>query len=387
MNRMRYNFDIIPGRRSTESLKWNKYPEDVLPMWVADMDFISPRPVVEALQKRVAHGVFGYPREMPELRQLVQEHLAEHHHWEVGLDEILLIPGVVTGFNLACHALAKPGAGVLVQTPVYFPFLSAPANAGMICQGMELTRLADGSYGVDWEAFEAAITEETRLFILCNPHNPVGKVFRRDELERMSEICLKHGVVICSDEIHCELVYPGHQHISIAVLDSEIAQNSITLIAPSKTYNLAGLECSLAIIPNPELREIFLNARQGLTGWPNLFGQIAAEAAYRGGREWLDQLLVYLDENRKLLHERVQEELPGISMALPEGTYLAWLDCRASGIKDNPANFFLENARVAMNDGAMFGKGGEGFVRLNFGCPRPMLSEAIDRMKTALQTL
>ncbi len=384
---MHTDFDTIPERRMTESIKWNMYAQDVLPMWVADMDFVSPQAVIEALQKRVAHGIFGYPQEMPQLRQVVQEHLVRHHHWEVGPDEILIIPGVVTGFNLACHALAEPGAGVLVQTPVYFPFLSAPGNAGMICQGMELTRSADGSYEVDWEAFEAAITEDTRLFILCNPHNPVGKVFRQDELERMAEICLKRGVVICSDEIHCDLVFAGHQHISIAVLDPEIAQNSITLIAPSKTFNLAGLECSVAIIPNPDLREKFLNARQGLTGWPNLFGQVAAEAAYRGGQEWLKELLDYLDANRKFLYESVEKELPGVSMALPEGTYLAWLDCRKIGFTENPAAFFLEKARVALNDGAMFGKGGEGFVRLNFGCPRSMLKQAIERMKAALQAL
>ena len=384
---MIYDFDKIIDRRSTESAKWQKYGPDVLPMWVADMDFVSPEPVIQALQKRVSHGVFGYPTTPSEMTATIIDRLDRFHHWYVEPEDLVFVPGVVAGFNMASHALADPNGSVLVQTPVYFPFLSAPQNAGMARDEMELTRLEDGTYAVDMQAFESAITDQTRLFILCNPHNPVGRVFRQDELECMAEICLRHNVVICSDEIHCDLVFNGNQHISIASLDPEIAQNTITLIAPSKTYNLAGLECSVAIIQNPDLREKFQKARQGLVGWVNLIGMLAGTVAYRQGQEWLDQLLAYLESNRDYLYDYVQQELPGISMAKPEGTYLGWLDCRQSGIEGSPFEFFLEKAQVATNEGSAFGKGGEGFVRLNFGCPRSMLSEALERMKAALQTL
>jgi cystathionine beta-lyase len=388
---MRYNFDSLPERRTTESVKWNCFDKDVLPMWVADMDFISPEPVIRALQRRVEHGVFGYPTSASSeqkgtdvLRQTVVDRLARLYHWEVKVEDLVFIPGVVTGFNLACHTLAVPGGGVLVQTPVYTPILNAPGNAGMTRQEMELSQCPDGSYSIDWQAFEAAITDQTRLFILCNPHNPVGRVFRKDELEYMAEICLRQGVVICSDEIHGDLIFRGHRHLPLASLDPVIAQNTITLIAPSKTYNLAGLACSIAIIQNAELRQKYQHSGKGLVGWVNLMGMVAAQAAYQEGQDWLDQLLVYLEANRDYMTRFVQDEMPAVRMGSPEGTYLAWLDCRQAGINGNPYEFFLQNARVALNDGETFGRGGTGFVRLNFGCPRPMLTETLERMKKAL---
>ncbi len=382
---MSYNFDHLPDRKSTESIKWHYFDEDVLPMWVADMDFISPEPVIRALRKRVEHGVFGYPADMPEFIQVIVDRMVDRYGWHILPEEVCLIPGVVTGFNLVARAIADPGDGVLIQTPVYPPFLSAPPSAGLLRQEMELTQNADGSYSIDYDAFEAAITEQTRLFILCNPHNPIGRVFRPDELERMAEICLRHGVVICSDEIHCDLIYSGYQHVPIASLQPEIAQNSLTLIAPSKTFNIAGLACSAAIIQNPILRKKLQSARHGLVGSVNVLGQIAGLAAYRDGQPWLDELLVYLEANRDFLFDFVKNELPGIQMAKPEGTYLAWLDCRQSGITGiSPCEFFIKNARVAMNDGESFGQGGQGFLRLNFGCPRSMLAEALERMKKAL---
>lgn len=388
---MTYDFDNLPDRRGTDSVKWSAYAEDVLPLWVADMDFPSPEPVIRALKERIEHGVFGYPasagnnpQSAPRLRQAIIDHMAEHYNCDVQAEDILFLAGVVTGINLACHTLAEPGGGVLIQTPVYMPFLSAPGHAGMQRQEMELTYCPDGSYTIDWETFESAITGQTRLFILCNPHNPVGRVFTRAELERMAEICLRKGVVICSDEIHCDLIYHGHRHIPMASLDPEIAQNTITFIAPSKTYNLAGLECSIAIIPNHALRKKFLHSGKGLLSWVNLMGMVAAQAAYEEGQEWLDQLLVYLEANRDFLSNYVKSELAGIRMASPEGTYLAWLDCRAAGLTGTPYDFFLKQARVALNDGAAFGKGGEGFVRMNFGCPRATLEEALERMKHAL---
>jgi cystathionine beta-lyase len=294
------------------------------------------------------------------------------------------VPGVVVGFTLACHAFGGPGDAVLVQPPVYMPFLSAPAQAGRQRQDAPLALRADGSYEIDWEGFEAAITERTKLFLLCNPHNPAGRVWRRDELARMAEICLRHGVAICSDEIHCDLVFSPHAHVPMASLAPEVARATITLMAPSKTFNIAGLTASFAIIQDPALRRAYLGARQGLVAWVNLLGMVAAEAAYRHGQPWLDDLLVTLDGNRRLLADTLARDLPGLRMALPEATYLAWLDCRGAGIPGNPGKFFLEKARVALNDGEAFGPGGEGFVRLNFGCTRDVLAEALARMAGAL---
>jgi cystathionine beta-lyase len=386
-----YDFDQVVDRRGGDSIKWLQYGPDVLPLWVADMDFPAPAPVIQALKERAAHGIFGYPpvfglpKELPELRHVLTERLASLYGWQVQPEEILFLPGVVTGFNLACHTLASPDGGVLVQVPVYPPFLSAAQNAGMARQENELLRQPDGSYEVDWDGFTTAITAQTRIFILCNPHNPMGRVFRRQELERIAEICLRKGVLICSDEIHCDLIYRGHRHIPIAALDPEVAQNTITLMAPSKTFNIAGLQCSFAVIQNAELRNRFRRSGKGLISWVNVMGLVAGLAAYRDGEEWLDQLLVYLEANRDFLCQYVQENLPGVSMAKPQGTYLAWLDCRQAGIQGNPYDFFLNEARVALNNGLTFGTGGEGFVRLNFGCPRATLVEALARMKTALQ--
>ncbi|MDD5466511.1 MAG: PatB family C-S lyase [Anaerolineales bacterium] len=388
---MPFNFDELPARQDTDSFKWRTYPPDVLPMWVADMDFVSPPPVVDALRKYVERGVFGYPRaihhepgEGREAAELIAARLAERYHWQVSSEEIVFFPGVVTGFTLACHAAAAPQGGVLVQTPLYPPILQAPLNAGVERHEMQLTCGEGGAYEVDVGQFREAFAENTRLFILCNPHNPVGRVFRKDELERMAEICLQRGVVICSDEVHCDLLYRGQTHIPIASLSPEIARRTITLMAPSKTFNLAGLQFSFAIIQDEGLRNRFRQATGGLVPWINAAGWVAAEAAYRFGQPWLDELLVYLEGNRDLLVDFVARKLPGISLASPQGTYLAWLDCRGAGLGDKPAQFFLEKARVAFNEGATFGRGGEGFVRLNFGCPRAMLVESLHRMRAAL---
>jgi cystathionine beta-lyase len=381
---MVYDFDRLIDRRCSESAKWRHYDEDVLPMWVADMDFMSPEPVIRVLRERVDHGVFGYGMEPPELRQAVVERLAGFYGWQVAPEALIFLPGVVTGFNLACRAATSPGDGVLVQTPVYPPILSAPANAGLTRDEMELTPQPDGRYAVDFAAFEGAITDRTRLFILCNPHNPVGRVFQRGELERMAEVCLRHNVVVCSDEIHCDLLFRGNCHVPIASLDPEIADRTITLMAPSKTYNVAGLHCSVAVVQNLELRGKFKAARAGLVPDVNILGYIAALAAYRDGQSWLDELLRYLEANRDWLLQYVDGCLPGIRMGKPEGTYLAWLDCRQADIPGTPYEFFLHEARVAVSDGLAFGQGGEGFVRLNFGCPRATLVEALDRMLAAL---
>jgi cysteine-S-conjugate beta-lyase len=382
---MIYNFDQIIDRTHTESAKWNEYGKDVLPMWVADMDFVSPEPVVRALQERVAHGVFGYPSELAGLRDVLIEHFQRLYHWTVKAEEILFVPGVVSGFNLVCQALTGPGTGVYMQTPVYMPFLTAPGNAGADRQESQLVCDARGNYSIDWDTFEAGMTAETKLFMLCNPHNPVGRVYSQSELERMAEVCMRRGVMICSDEIHCDLLYSGYNHIPIASLSPEVAQNTITLLAPSKTFNMPGLFCSIAIIQNPELRKRFLKAKRGLMGEVNVLGLTAAKAAYQDGQEWLTQMLTYLEGNRDFLYETIKNELPMLTMTKTEGTYLAWIDCRRAGIDGTPKDTFLKKAKVALTDGAAFGKGGEGFVRLNFGCPRSLLADALERMKCVLQ--
>ncbi len=388
---MRYNFDQPINRRDTESFKWREYPENILPLFVADMDFASPEPVVRALREYVDRGVFGYPRglhtndvaELPELPRIVAGRMAERYQWQIAPEDVVFIPGVVPGLNLACHAIAPEGGAVLVQPPVYPPILYAPRNARLLRQEAELRRLDDGSYAIDWDVFASSITPDTRLFILCNPHNPVGRVFRRDELARMAEICLSNNVMICSDEIHSDLVFNGQQHVPIASLDPEIAQRTITLVAPSKTFNLAGLQCSMAIIQSPELRQRFQSAREGLTPWVNAPGLIAAKAAYRDGQEWLDQLLPYLEANRDFAYDFIRTELPALKIVKPEGTYLAWIDCRDAGLS-NPFEFFLKEARVALSAGTNFGPGGMGFVRLNFGCTRSTLEEGLQRIKQSM---
>lgn len=384
---MAYDLDQLIDRRNSDSDKWSQYGPEVLPMWVADMDFASPEPVIRALRERVEHGVFGYGVEPPELREILVERLQRLYGWRIAPEAIVFLPGVVIGINLACHALSEPGDGVLVQTPVYPPILRAPANARRAGQEMELTRAPGGHYTVDLDGFERAIRDRTRIFILCNPHNPVGRVFRRDELEGMAQVCLRHDVVICSDEVHCDLLFSESHHLPIASLAPEVAERTITLMAPSKTYNIAGLQCSFAVIPNPELRKKLKAARTGLVECPSILAFAAAVAAYRDGQPWLDVVLRYLEANRGYLLEHAPANLPGITLASPEGTYLAWLDCRGAGIPGEPHEFFLRQARVAVNDGASFGRGGEGFVRLNFGCPRSMLVEALARMKGAIAGL
>ena len=383
---MQYDFDRFIERRGTDSIKWGRYPEDVIPLWVADMDFPSPEPVIRALQHRLDHGVFGYSQPAPELKRVLQERLLDLYGWETKEEEILFVPGIVTGLNIAIQSYTAPGDGVLVQPPVYFHFFRDPIHHERVVQDPPLVRRGD-TYEVDFEKFENAITGRTRLFILCNPHNPVGRAFTRSELERLAEICLRHGVVICSDEIHCDLVYEGIRHIPIASLSCEAAAATITLMAPSKTYNIAGLECGYAVIQNDELRRRWQQASSGIVPGINIMGHVAGLAAVREGQEWLDQVLAYLQGNRDFLAGYIRANMPALQMCRMEATYLAWLDCREAGLPENPASFFLKQARVGLSSGPEFGRGGEGFVRLNIGCPRSTLAEALDRMKAAVERL
>jgi cystathionine beta-lyase len=382
---MHHDLDQVINRCGTDSAKWCEYPEEALPLWVADMDFRSPEPVIRALRERVEHGVFGYGAELPDIREVIVARLQELYRWKVSPEALMFLPGVINGFNLTCQALTSPGDGILLQSPAYPPILSAPVNADCTCDEMQLTLRTGGDYGIEWGLFEGTISPRTRVFILCNPHNPVGRVYRQDELERMAEICLRHDVVICSDEIHADFVYRGSRHIPIASLDPQIADRTVTLMAPSKTYNIAGLHFAVGIVPNPELKKKLQAGRKGLVSRPGILDYVAAMAAYRDGQPWLDEVLRYLEANRDYAFEYVRDRLPGIHMAKPEGTYLAWLDCRQASLPGKPHEFFLERARVALNDGRIYGQSGDGFVRLNFGCPRATLAEALQRMETAMQ--
>ncbi len=380
-----FDFDAILDRRHSDSIKWRLFDDDVLPLWVADMDFVSPEPVVAALRKRVEHGVFGYGREPQELRDLLAVRLSASYDWQVAPEAIVFVPGVVVGFHAALRAVAAAGDGVLVQTPVYGPILDAPGNCGMMREEMELTADRAGRYSVDLDRMAATIGDRTRAFLLCSPHNPVGRVFERGELAAMVELCLRRDLTIISDEIHCDLIFPGQRHTPIAALGPEVAAHTITLMAPSKTFNIAGLGCSFAVIPNAELRQQFRSATQGLVPHVDILAFVAALAAYRDGDAWLREVLRYLEANRDLTAAFVATRLPGVTMSPVEGTYLAWLDCRGLGLPDTPAKWFLKEARVAVNDGAWFGRGGEGFVRLNFGCPRATLVEGLERMEKRLE--
>lgn len=385
-----YDFDLPYERRGTDSEKWKAFGNEVLPLWLADMDFPAPPAVLEALHERVAHGIFGYGGVTAELSEAICHRLWEYYHWTVTPDQLLFLPGLVSGLNISSRAVCPPGAGVLVQTPIYPPFLSAPVNQGLHLNIAELlvTRFKQWlHYSIDYNAFEAAIQSHTRLFMLCNPHNPVGRCYTREELINLAEICTRNDLIICADEIHCDLLLENSSHLPIASLSPEIAKRCITLMAPSKTFNIAGLYCGFAIIQNPSLRKRYQLAAQGIVPDVNLLGFTAALAAYKNGETWHKELMVYLNGNRNFFTDYVQEHLPMLSTTIPEGTFLAWLDCSATGIIGNQHDFFLNQAKVALNDGQRFGQGGNDFVRLNFGCSRSTLTQALMQMKFALATL
>ncbi len=383
---MSIDFDRVHDRMATESSKWHTHPADVLPMFVADMDFMSPEPVIRALRERVEHGFFGYGKEQPEFFEVVCERLWRRYRWRVEPEAIVTMPGVIASFNLAARAFMNPGEGVLVQTPAYPPILSCPERYGLRRDDAAMAS-TDGRYEIDWEAFEGAVQDDTRMFLLCNPHNPSGRVFTRAELERMAETCVRRELLIVSDEIHCDLVYEEGGHAPIASLGKEVEARTLTLMAPSKTFNLPGLKASIAIIPDTKLRERFVAARMGLVPTVNILGYTAMLAAYRDCDGWLAEAIAYLRANRDYVASFVAERMPGVTCVAPEGTYLAWLDCRGAAIPGEDAHaFFLEEAKVGLSNGENFGPLGKGFVRLNFACPRSMLTEALERMAGALES-
>jgi cysteine-S-conjugate beta-lyase len=380
MSQVRYDFDEIIDRRGTASEKWDRYRgRDIIPLWVADMDFRSPPAIIEALHERVSHGVFGYTAPPEGLNQAVIDALQSEFGWQVQKEWITWLPGLVTGLNICCRAVGAAGDEVISFTPVYPPFMSAPPLSGRNLVKVPL-RLEGGLWGLDLEALERAVTPRTRLLLLCSPHNPVGRVWTEQELISLAGFARRHDLVICSDEIHAGLVLDEKlRHIPIATLSPETDRRTITLLAPSKTFNVPGLGCSLAVISDDTLRRAFRKGMGRIVPHVNLLGYTAAEAAYRHGEEWRQQLLEYLRGNRDLVAREVAQ-MPGFAVAHVEATYLSWIDLRESGIED-PVGFF-EQAGVGLSGGADFGL--PGFVRLNFGCPRPLLAEALRRMRAAL---
>ena len=380
------NFDKIINRRLSDSLKWTRDDHDVLPLWVADMDFPVPAPVLHALEERISHGIFGYSKTQDTTKLAIQAWVKDRHGWSVSLDDILVIPGVVLGFNLAAAAYTNPGDNILVQTPAYHPFFEVAKNSRLNLDIQHLSRDPDGSYTINPDDFTKAVSPKTRIFMLCNPQNPTGRVFNKIELTLMADICARENIIICSDEIHSDIVYQGAKHIPIASLSEDIARRTITLISASKTFNLAGLKSAAVIISNPELREQFQVKMREFSSDVNILGEIAMSAAYSCGHDWLNELLQYLETNRNFLAEYVSNELPGVSLHLPQGTYLGWLDCSGTGL-ENPAEYFLSNARVSLNSGDWFGDEYHQYARINFGCPREILSAALDRLKNSLKNI
>ncbi|HBG07977.1 MAG: aspartate aminotransferase [Geobacteraceae bacterium GWC2_58_44] len=375
-----YDFDEIIDRRGTASEKWDKYRDrDIIPLWVADMDFRSPPAIIEALHERVNHGIFGYTAPPEGLSQAVIEALLSEFGWQVQKEWLTWLPGLVTGLNVCCRAVGAQDDEVITFTPVYPPFLSAPPLSGRALVKVPL-KVDEGRWGLDLEALERAVTPRSRLLLLCSPHNPVGRVWSGQELATLADFAQRHDLVICSDEIHAGLVLDESvRHVPIATLSQETDRRSITLLAPSKTFNVPGLGCSFAVISDDTLRRAFRRAMGRIVPHVNLLGYTAAEAAYRYGGEWRRELLAYLRGNRDLVAQEVAL-MPGLTVAHVEATYLSWIDVRDAGIED-PVRFF-EEAGVGLSGGVDFGL--PGYVRLNFGCPRALLSEALRRMRVAL---
>ncbi|WP_283609558.1 MalY/PatB family protein [Faecalispora anaeroviscerum] len=385
------SFDTIYNRKNTNSLKYDcaaRYgkPEGLLPLWVADMDFPAPECVNEALTERCQHGIYGYSEPDERYFQALQNWFSTRHGWNVENGWLIKTPGVVFALCAAIRSLTQPGDAVLIQTPVYYPFTeSVLANDRRLVRNSLVYR--DGGYSIDFEDFEKKIEDQkVKLFLLCNPHNPVGRVWTEQELVRLGEICLRHGVTVVSDEIHADFAYPGHRHLVFASLRPEFAQITITCTAPTKTFNLAGLQISNIFIPNQSLRRT-LRAELDRAGYSqaNVMGLIACRAAYEGGAQWLDELKEYLVGNLDFVREYLREHLPAIRLVEPQGTYLIWLDCKALGLDDEALNrLMIEKAKLWLDAGSMFGEEGQGFQRINIACPRVVLRQALEQLGRAV---
>ena len=388
---MVYNFDEIIERNGTNCLKYDgkaKYfgSNDILPLWVADMDFRTPDFVINALKKRLDHEILGYSLKPDRFFNSLVNWVDRQFNWQIKKDWISFTPGVVSALNFSILSFTKPGDKVIIQTPVYFPFFTAITDHGRKITVNELI-YKDGNYSMDYDGLRSLIDAETKLLILCNPHNPVGRVWRKDELQTLADICLEKNITIISDEIHSDLILSGHKHIPLASLSDQIASITVTLMAPSKTFNMAGLASSAAITSNPELKRQFEKIPNSMhISSGNLFGITAFEAAYTHGDNWLQELVIYLGKNLTFIEQFIKANIPLMKVVRAEGTYLAWLDCTNLGMDDKDLrDFFISKAKVGLNSGTDFGAGGEGFMRINFGCPKSVLEKGLTRIEAAMK--
>lgn len=388
----KYNFDQYIDRKHTASMKWGLTKSlfgsvDVLPMWVADMDFEAPPEVIEAIRQRADHGIFGYSYVPSSAGEAFKEWLEKRHGWVIEPEWILYTPGVVPAIGMAIQALTEPGDKVLVQPPVYTPFFNMIRNNNRVIVHSPL-EIKDNRFHINMDDFEAKLREGVKLFLLCNPHNPGGRVWTEEELRQMAELCLKYDVIIVSDEIHSDLVFKPHKHVPVASLSGDIAEKTVTFMAPSKTFNLAGLQASTVIIKNERMRRAFrtVQTRLGITSL-NPFAAIGLETAYRHGEEWLEELLDYLYENIMTAKDFIDREIPGISVMIPDATYLIWLDCRKLGLSDREIwDALTKKGKLGLEPGPKYGPGGEGFLRMNVGCSRKILMEGLNRLKKAFSS-
>jgi cystathionine beta-lyase len=388
---MHYNFDEVINRERTGSVKYDLRKrifgdEKVIPLWVADMDFRTPDFIVGAIQKRLEHEILGYTVIPPSFYQSVADWNKRRHNWMIKSEWISFSPGVVPALNLLVMAFTRPGDGIIIQPPVYFPFFTAVENHGRRLIANPL-RYEQGRYEMDFGDLESKIDKSTRMLILCSPHNPTGNVWSPDVLRRIGEICIRNNMLLVSDEIHSDLIFTGFRHTPAASISEDLARITITCMSPSKTFNLAGLSTAYLIIPDARLREKYEILLDHVhVGSGNIFGFIAAEAAYNKGEEWLKQLLSYLEGNLVFLQDFLAKHLPIIRVVPPEATYLTWLDCSKLGMSSaSLRSFMIQEAGLGLNDGPQFGKEGEGFQRINIACPRRILYEALVKMHAAVK--
>ena len=389
---MKYDFDKVIDRRNTNSFKWDycvkRHGMEVLPMWVADMDFEAPREVIEAIIKRARHRIYGYTPIPESYYEAVITWIKNKNGWDIRKDWIISTPGALSAVGIAIQAYTGPGDRIIIQTPVYHPFPKIIKYNGRLPVINRLKQVK-GGYQMDYNNLERLVAEGARLLILCSPHNPVGRVWKREELIKLAEICVKRDVLVVSDEIHSDLIMKGYTHTSIATLSDDIAKKTITLTSASKTFNLAGLSCSNIIIPDKVLFDKFNRICKSLwLGIPNIFGMVATESAYRHGEEWLEQLIDYIGESYKFLVSYIQNNSPRIKVVPLEGTYLGWLDFRDTGLSDKEIEeLILRDAKVCLESGPKFGSGGEGFQRINLACPRETLKQGLERILRAIKKI
>ena len=392
MSERNLDFDAVIDRRGTKCLKYDfavqrGRPAGVLPLWVADMDFKVSSYIEDSLVRQARHAIYGYTESDTAYFEAVQQWLAAHHGWQVQPDWLQKTPGVVFAIAVAVKACTQPGDAVLIQQPVYYPFSEVITDNGRKIVNSPL-KITDGYYTMDLDALETKIVEnKVKLFLLCSPHNPVGRVWSEEELRRVGEICLRHGVLVVSDEIHSDFTREGHPHTVFAKLGAEFEQNCLICTAPSKTFNLAGLQISNIFVPNPELRKKLLKeiAAAGYSQ-VGLMGLVACQAAYEEGAEWLAQLKAYLEENRKFVKAYLEEHLPEIRLIEPEGTYLLWLDFKALHLNEKELeHLIVDKAHLWLDSGAMFGPDGEGFERINIACPRATVEKALKQLEAAIR--